>query len=849
MNKVGRRLIKSFVIGGAMFTGLYMNSVDSFAAEVETNDNQLQQTDETANQEAEQEDERLQKMEDATEVIEGDAVAEEGYCAKAEEDVANNSLDQEKVDELKKAGQDVMDQAKEKKAIVEEIYGEIKGEADAEESSLAQQAKDYGFGEQVEAFEAIEDSQKKIEYLDEFVDNANQQYQEYVKENGKDSEKYAELVKEIQEAEGEKEKAAEDYAKVVEEYNQLEEQRQKLVEELNRLEIGVSDFDKMEENQEYYNQQLEELNRLKAEFEKSCEKFDEIYYARAAYEEQVNQAGATRNDYLNKIREATAAEASNEELAAIVMECSTYIEKYNEAVAQLENWYNELESATSDRQTKKGAYDTQKTVVSDYEKTLANYANYKTLIDSYKEYENTLSDQSLKVEGAKATVDSVIEKIAELYGKKESIDNGFVNDRVLYDYCMESISKYRNSLINLSKAQGIYDRAVVAFTKTEEKYEDLNETIESYENPESPEEPDYVCIQRRDEVRSLYSDMYMLYVEIEETYNSIKTDYENGTLTQEKLDTAKKIINKDIEEAEGLYTYIRDTNGYYELTMNYVENEYSHLVDEYNVAKESLYYIEEEYKYNQSVYGSYDFLQSLYEESCEEHPNCIEPYKRYIEKVTPVEAEIKELNAEKEKIEKAVTAATKSYNQAVNESNEWENIYKSNKKRVEQLKKELDASYTDAKLKEYNDAVTKTEKIRDKWMDTKSLAATKLDELNNISMQSEARKDEINTKLEELTTYAQDLYNADKVYIEEYKEYIFLWYSEMKKAEQRDKDFVIQSEEQKKVIEACKEKADAYTPKILVYRECEKEITNLYNSSGKMIKTAKEYTSQVNQLG
>ncbi len=118
MNKWGRKVLKAVVLCGTIVAGILWNSSDAKAAEVEATDDvqPVQAEDNQGEQETTHSAELVQKLEDIVEVIEGDAVAEEGYNNQAQNEIDNNSLDQDKADELLAGGEAVLDQATEKKS-------------------------------------------------------------------------------------------------------------------------------------------------------------------------------------------------------------------------------------------------------------------------------------------------------------------------------------------------------------------------------------------------------------------------------------------------------------------------------------------------------------------------------------------------------------------------------------------------------------------------------------------------------------------------------------------------------------------------------------------------------------
>ncbi len=836
MNKWESKLLKSFVIGGAVIASMFMNSNNSMAAEVETNEAEIVQLEQVSEQEPEQKNEKLQELEDVTEVIEGDAEAEEGYSNQAKEEYENGALTQEKAEELKEAGQDVMDQAKENEEKASKVYDEIKSDTEEAQNQFGESATENGLGEYADECNELDDNQKKIEYLNKFLETIEEKYREFEASYGVDSEKYAELIKNIQDAENEKENVSAEYAKLIEDYNNLEAKRQEVQKQLDELELSVDDFAEIEELQAEYNRQLEELNNLKEEFEKSCARFEEVYYARESYEEQINQAEAVKNDYLEKIRKAVENGADNIELTALVNECVQYIQAYDNAVSQMEKWYSELENAIVDRQTKKNAYNTKESAVKEAEKKVLNYKEFKELIEEYKTSEAEADKTKKEADEIKVKLDDITKTVDDLYALKAEVDQAIAADTERYNKFVGVVNGYKDALDTLNEAQILYDRAEVAYAKTEEKYNELNEIIAAQDNPNEP------WIEDLAKARDLYNKISALKTETEDIYNSVKRDYDNGTLTQEELDDAKKTLEEKSNLAQQFDDELVIAVLYYDSLFESVEQQFNALGWKIYTAECDLRdYERGEYSI---IYITYESLADEYDLRCQEHPDCIEPYKRYKEKKDQCEAEINRLNEERKRLEEPVSMARDAYNLALEDYNALKSAYTKSVSHLSQILLNWVFNPSSINRDEYLAALAEVERLRAEVEEAQAVVNQKNEELNNAIAEFDKQSSEIDALIDEQNGFIQEAYLADKKYIDEYIEYISPAENAKKECQRADE----RREELRKVIRDYQEQHAAYRPTYDGYSKGNHEAWGLKSSANQMLDTMKGYLDKVNQM-
>ncbi len=205
-----RGLVRALVIGGALATGLAFNSTDAMAAEVST-EPEVTVENSDAQEEQSQVKESVEKMEDAVEVVEGDAVAEEGYLGQAKEAIANNELSNEAADELVNKGQQVLEQAKEKNEVVKNEFEKVEAATEEAKAEFEEKAETEELEEYVTRVSEATTTEEKIGVLEETevfktryeesLEKYNKAKAEYDRIEAAMNELYASLQEEVEERE------------------------------------------------------------------------------------------------------------------------------------------------------------------------------------------------------------------------------------------------------------------------------------------------------------------------------------------------------------------------------------------------------------------------------------------------------------------------------------------------------------------------------------------------------------------------------------------------------------------------------------------------------------------------
>ena len=115
MQNCEKILVKSLVLSGAIVAGVALNSTNSMAAEMDVDNAESHSAELTDETKGITRNNAIKEMADACEIVEADAVAEEGYLNQAKEAIENNEINPEVVEEVLEGASAVLDQAEEQK--------------------------------------------------------------------------------------------------------------------------------------------------------------------------------------------------------------------------------------------------------------------------------------------------------------------------------------------------------------------------------------------------------------------------------------------------------------------------------------------------------------------------------------------------------------------------------------------------------------------------------------------------------------------------------------------------------------------------------------------------------------
>ena len=531
MNKWGRKILKALVLCGAIVTGFAMNSTDSKAAEIEVDsENEVVNEHSDANESEKQED-KLQKIEDAVEVIEGDVVAEEGYKNQAETEISNETLDEAKADELINAGEAVVEQAAEKLEEIKPIYEELSNNVEADENEFIDKARGNYLDEYANRCEQEDNNEAKMAIVEQATVVAENNRLDYTKNYGNESISYNDLTDKIEYLTVAIKDAQNECDNEVGIYDQLQIQCTNIRKELEDLEKGLNGEDDPELIA-YYNQQLEELVKLKEEYEASNAKFDEVYYDRATREEEVSKAESTKNDAMSKVKDAVISESGEEELSAQIVICAKLIEEYNQAVQHLEQWYDELDAAISERNEKKTAYTELQKIVNDRAQLIKKSERYKALIKELKEVEVKIEDTACIISEYTNAINKFKDELADVISEKERIDQQIYEiDKKYFDF-VAAADTYKNSLTTIIAADMLVERAEDGYNRTANCFGEMKKEIRSYMSPYkgNPYQT------QMDKIEATDKEMWPKRSEGEQYFSEVRQGIGNGTLTAEEAE-------------------------------------------------------------------------------------------------------------------------------------------------------------------------------------------------------------------------------------------------------------------------------------------------------------------------
>ena len=134
-----KRLIKALIVSGSIATGFALNSTGAMAAEL---DDAAVNNNVADNGEQDVVNEKVQALNDAADVVEGDAVAAESYLYTAQESIDNNLMTEDKAAEILNGSTAVMAQAKEKNDTVQAEYATAVADETAAKEEYEKQLKD-----------------------------------------------------------------------------------------------------------------------------------------------------------------------------------------------------------------------------------------------------------------------------------------------------------------------------------------------------------------------------------------------------------------------------------------------------------------------------------------------------------------------------------------------------------------------------------------------------------------------------------------------------------------------------------------------------------------------------------
>ncbi len=475
-----RGIVRALVVGGALATGWAFNSTDALAAEVGTEPEvTVENTD--AQEEQSQEEESVEKMEDAVEVVEGDAVAEEGYLEQAQETIANNDLSNEAADELVSNGQQVLEQAQEKNEVVKNELEKVEAATEEAKAEFEEWGKPVEFEGYVSPVLEAETTEEKIVKLEE----AEEELTTYVEE--KESE-YEELI--------------EKYNKAKAKYDSIKASMDGLYEELQaEVDARQADLDAIE--MELLCLQ-DELNTCKQEISdlESAMQSDEVVAKLAedaipSFEETIRENTEKAEDAKKRMEEIQAKldtetdPTVREELERQYFEAENDYDEGTNYIALftqgLETNKQKLAKANEDYAEHQKQHEFKSRELEELN------SKYEDLDDDWTDayWELQAAESDCNWEYVKSIYGSALEDAAWTYRRYERAVKEIEDSKVV----AEAAAKYRVALEREVEAKALVERSEAALEKASATYDELTKVVEEYKanhvvEPEQPKEPE-----------------------------------------------------------------------------------------------------------------------------------------------------------------------------------------------------------------------------------------------------------------------------------------------------------------------------------------------------------------------
>ncbi len=548
-------------------------------------------------------------------------------------------------------------------------------------------------------------------------------------------------------------------------YDELQSECDKISEELASIDVDLDD-ETIKAQIEYYNQQLNELIRLKEEYEASNQKFDDVYYARAGYEEQVKNSEIEKNEAMAKVKEAVTENADDETLSSQITNCAKLIEEYNKAVEQLEKWYDELDSVLFDRNEKNTAYNAQKKLVEEQAKVVEK-ANYCAgLLEKLAALQEK---KSLVAAELSEYVNIMIElqySLDDLYGSKESADALIAQKNESYNAFIGAADVYRNAISTLIIADDLVKRAEEGYQQTVSSFDDMKDKIESY----MTEEVSNPYQEKLDIVDAVYNEMDRKYAEGKGYYQEIADRIENDTLESDRAQYLIEKANDIINELDNLDNSIQSLCDKYEEeikgVIDYWENgaagiAYMYAIQALDPLSNSIADAEREYEY----------CLRKYEEAYKNHKEATDYYKTVQNEVAPIKDKIEELEKEKTECEKEYNGeAGSKYAKAIEEAqaaqSDLNTSIENTKVRIQALQSLIGQWWGSLVVRLLNEENARLIELYAKQKDVDQMFA----DAEQIRTDAYNRIEEINPELEALNDQIRNNYNES--FINEYYQYV-----------------------------------------------------------------------------
>ncbi|SHJ03767.1 coiled-coil domain-containing protein [Pseudobutyrivibrio xylanivorans] len=585
MKRFGRKLVRALFVSGTIAAGFAINSTSTLAAEVKDVDEQSLTTVENDAKEGQISENSLQTMEDATGVIEGDAVAEESYLNQAKDGVEKGNLTPDSATEIMNGGTAVMEQAQEKKETVDSIYETVTSETENAKTEFTEAANGYDLEDDAKKVEAAENTQDKISAVNNTVEDATDKHEEFSNSQGKDSQGYKDVCDEVTDCEEMVAQTQAEYDRLVEYGQELNEKYSELIERINNYEDESyrynSELVNLREEISYANKELfglsDEIIGQGKDYAQAIANLNEVMKELREAEARLEEAAAHLNDI--------TADVNESEYSTDISAYEAELENFNNVSQRVNESSQELRNSKDHYQQLKNRYNTQTKAVEEkykalvelqdqYNKWLAEN-NYEEMEAEYREVEGLISENNKATSKRARNLSMQQGYLNYLNGIKNGYDVKIASDYEHFNAVIDASNRYIAALMSEMEASELKDRADAGYTKTSECYEKLKDVIEAYNTSNTELTNDEIVKAIEEALKDIENDV----TELEKDARQVKESLEDGSLTIGRADELKDKAASEIEDAQNKNAAIQAC--YEQLLKNVKE-----VVDNYNKATE-----------------------------------------------------------------------------------------------------------------------------------------------------------------------------------------------------------------------------------------------------------------------
>ena len=493
MKEITRNFIGALFVGGAIATGLVINSTSALAAELDENTPII-----VLSENATQTESPIQSMEDAVEAIEQNADTEEEYLNETKEELENNTITKESATEILNDGTDIMEQSQELMETVADNYETITSETEEAKKDFDEAANKYDMTEHAQDVEAAETDQEKIDQLDETARDAESKHDVFTSTHGKDSKDYKDVCDEISEWSQTVAQFQEEYNSALNDYQELNSKYEELKAYLENYELESSRYNSeitdLQEEINTINQVLDDLSN------KITGQGNDYFKAIASLNDVMKELHKAEADLENAAAQLTNLTQNNDEYnyGTDISSYEAQLDNYNK-VTQLVNQRSEdLKKSNEQYQLLKEQFSAQNQAAQEKSKELTDLQNQynkwreENPYDEKKsEYDKTgeqIVNATAKKDNSERSLKYKKNYMTYLENIKSELDANINVEADNYTALRDAITKYVEALKDNIFAKDLKARADESFTKTSSDYHELKGIVRGYKSTQNKQE-------------------------------------------------------------------------------------------------------------------------------------------------------------------------------------------------------------------------------------------------------------------------------------------------------------------------------------------------------------------------